>query len=548
MMKNILWFDYVAISIIVIAVFVISYCGFFVGDDLVMAYGVSSLSDVFEHTKMFYFTYGGRLFSVVSQYLFSGVLGNNRIWFAIANTLFFVSLIMICGRLIKNNKKGLVFRVLLFSLLFWFLCPVPKHTLFWVAGATTYLWANTLSFAFLLLFLKYNDDNFSVFGKLGLFVMSFFAATEFITCVSICGAFLVYYAFHIKKFKGNAIPFVVGFAIGSVFLLLAPGNYARLTNETGISRSLFDIKYLLHHLVYEIVKYKALWMFLFVFVFGWVRNKAVVKSWVKNNSILLLSLGWSVIAFCVIFSSPANRALFFTETLSLVMFLKFLYDNYGMIKIRSIDGFLSRNLFVVRSAIMILLFVLFMVDSAFAIVETKKQNENYKVLLNEIVDSGGVVVLNRMISSHRMIYAPSFNKPTWNFLADKYSLDSVHVYPYYCQDKFYKQASPLENIFVDEDNVVSDGSIFGKLVCMIARIESERLQESSNYVVFTINYSRPKKWYKSWLDKWRNYQYDRTIVVERDKPAICFDGYCYYIIWLKQENMKNLKSVKYKIE
>ena len=84
----IIWLDYVAIAIIVIAFFVISYCGYFMGDDIYMNYGVSTLSDVFEHTKMFYHTYGGRLFSVASQYLFSGVLGNNRIWFDIVNTLF----------------------------------------------------------------------------------------------------------------------------------------------------------------------------------------------------------------------------------------------------------------------------------------------------------------------------------------------------------------------------------------------------------------------------------------------------------------------------
>ena len=63
---------------------------------------------------------------------------------------------------------------------------------------------------------------------------------------------------------------------------------------------------------------------------------------------------------------------------------------------------------------------------------------------------------------------------------------------------------------------------------------------------FTIDYTRPRKWYKSWLDKWRNYRYDRTLVVERDKPDVCFDGYCYYVIWFSRENV--LKSVKYTIE
>lgn len=54
---------------------------------------------------MFYFTYGGRLFSTISQYLFSGVLGSIKLWFDIVNTLFFVLWITICGRSINENNK-----------------------------------------------------------------------------------------------------------------------------------------------------------------------------------------------------------------------------------------------------------------------------------------------------------------------------------------------------------------------------------------------------------------------------------------------------------
>ena len=540
-----LWLDYFAILIIVIAFFVISYCGYFMGDDIWMNYGVSTLSDVIEHTKMFYFTYGGRLFSVASQYLFSGVLGNNRIWFDIANTLFFVLLIMTCGKLIDNGKEPYVHYVLVFALLFWFLCPAPGLSLFWVAGSTTYLWANVLAFAFLLFFQKYKDDNFTVVGKLGLFIMSIFAATEFITCASICGAFVVYYAFHIKKFKGNVVPFVVGFAIGSILLLFAPGNFERAKNNIGL-QSLFDISGLLHNPFYEIVKYKALWMLLVVFILGWISNKGVVKMWAKNNSILLLSLGWSIIAFSIVFR-PSKWALFFPETLALILFLRFLFDNYGIIKIRFIDGFLNRNLFIVRTSMIILLFVIFLVDSAFAIVETKRQNDNYNTILNKIVDSGGTVALDEVFSSHRMAYISMFHKFSDEALADKYGLDSIRIYPYYCLDKYYKQAPPMENIYVDEDYYNGKNDIFGKFVPLIVRLKTEELKASDYHVTFTIDYTRPKKWYKLWLDKLRNYQYDRTEVIEIDDPEVCYDGYCYYIIWLGKENSKNLKSVKYEI-
>ena len=544
-----LFLDYIAFVIIVIAFFIISYCGFFTWDDIYMNYGVSTLSDVLEHTKMFYFTYGGRLFSVASQYLFSGVLGNNRVWFAIANTLVFTSLMMVCGGLITGKKEGLISRVLLFALLFWFLCPVPSETLFLTAASTTYLWANTLSFVFLWFYLKYKDDNFGVVGKMGLFFMSVLAATEFITCASICGAFVVYYAFHIKKFKGNAVPFVAGFAIGSMVMLFAPGNFERvsLTISSVGSFSLLDnVQNLVHHPVNEILKFKVLWLFVIVLACGGIKNKEAVKLWMKNNAILLLSLGWSIIAFSMVFN-PHKRALFFPEILSLVLLLRFFFDDHVFFGMRFLDNYMSNNRIILRNVIIILLFVMFVVDSAFAIVETKKQSYTNDELMNELVDSGGIVVWDRVVPSHRMAYCTRVAPWSVEPLAKKYGLDSVNVYPYYCLDKYYKQAPQIEDIYIDKDYYDDEDDILGKFVPLIVRLKTEELKASDYHVTFTIDYTRPKKWYKLWLDKLRNYQYDRTEVIEIDDPEVCYDGYCYYIIWLGKENSKNLKSVKYEI-
>ena len=114
--SNTLWLACVAVLAIVIAFFIISLSGYMMGDDLWMHSDVSTLFELVKYTGGFYFYRGGRLFSVASQYLFSGVLGNHRIWYAIANTLFFVLFIATCGKLIRDRKKGFVSVVLLFAL------------------------------------------------------------------------------------------------------------------------------------------------------------------------------------------------------------------------------------------------------------------------------------------------------------------------------------------------------------------------------------------------------------------------------------------------
>ena len=520
-----LWLGNIAVLIIVIAFFIISFSGYLEGDDYWMNNSVSSLFDLIKYTGAFYFYSGGRLFSVACQYMFSGVLGEHRIWYAIVNTMFFVLFLVICGKLIKDRKQGFAAVVLSFSLLFWFLCPVPKHTLFWIAGSPTYMWANTLSFVFMLLYLRYKDDNFGTKEKLGLFVLSFLAATEFITCASICGAFVVYYAFNIKKLKGNAIPFVVGFALGSVFLLFAPGNFRRASWDSE-GAALFDIRYLLYHPVEEIVKYKALWMFLVVLVLGWIKDRMVVKNWMKNNAILLLSLGWSVIAFSVVFRT-VKRALFFTESLSIILFLKFLYDNLGVLRIRFVDKFPRCNLHTVRNVVMVLLFTIFVVDSAFAVIEMNKRRKNHDAALTEIVESGGIVALDQVFSSHRMAYAPLFGPPICKYLAEKLDLDTVYVYPYYCLDKYYHQDFPIENVYVAYDYYADDADVPYSVVVLVIRIEDERIQEKGGHVVFTINCDN-----------------DRTFVFEREEPGCCFEGYCYYPFYFDREDAKNLKSVE----
>ena len=521
------WVGYIAALMIAFAFFIISLSGFMMGDDLWMNGAVSSMIDLVKHTGWFYLHSGGRLFSVACQYMFSGVLGDHRIYYAIVNTLFFVLFIIVCSKLVKDEKEGFASCLLLFALLFWFLCPVPKNTLFWIAGSTTYLWANTFSFLFLFLFQKYKDENFGPKEKLGLFLLSFLAASEYITAAAISGALVVYYAFNFKKLKGNTVFLVFGFIVGSIVLLFAPGSLRRVGFDSK-NAAPFDIMDLLQHPLWEMMKYKSLWLFLAVFVFGWIKEREMVKKWTKDNAVLLLSLGWSVIAFSVVFR-PVNRALFFPEALPLVLFLKFLYDNPNVIKNRFVGLSYRFNLSIVRKAVLAVLFAMFVVDAVFATLETNKQRKNNDMALRQIVDAGGVVALDKMLSSHRMAYAPVFYPHTFDELAKKLDLDTVCVYPYYCLDKYYDQEPPLENVYVAYDYYADDADEPYDVIVLVIRIEEDRLQAEGGHVVFTIDSDR----------------HGEPVVFERDEPSYCVGGYGYYPFYYSRKDAKCLKNVKY---
>ena len=108
--------------------------------------------------------------------------------------------------------------------------------------------------------------------------------------------------------------------------------------------------------------------------------------------------------------------------------------------------------------------------------------------------------------------------------------------------KFYHLDSPLENAFIEDNYAEND--MFGRYSCLTVRVKEDELQDAGGHVTFEISYSRPYKWYKRWLDKLRDYQYDRVAVFERDKPNACFDSYCYYVFWMKKENLNNLNAIK----
>ena len=148
--------------------------------------------------------------------------------------------------------------------------------------------------------------------------------------------------------------------------------------------------------------------------------------------------------------------------------------------------------------------------------------------MKEIKDSGGIVVLDQALSSHRMAYAPVYGPHISSYLAKKLDLDTVCVYPYYCLDKYYDQAPPLENVYVAYDYYADDDDVPKDVIVLVVRIEEDRLQAEGGHVVFTIDSDR----------------HGEPLVFERDEPGYCVDGYGYYPFYYSRKDAKYLKSVK----
>lgn len=525
--------DFIGIVIIGVAFFAICYNGFWWTDDIDSQHDLlHSFSDLVNRTRISYLGWSSLWLVKFFQHLFCNMLQDHRWCFDVANTVLFIVYLLICGRLVTiQTKEKPVLYSFVFALLFWFLCPIPSETLFWAVGSIAYMWTDVLVFFFLYMFLKYKDSNSSFVCKVCAFLFSLVSASNIIPSVSICGAFVVYYCTHIRELKGNAIPFVAGFVIGTLIILFAPGNFVRAAESENYFSFIDKFKNVLFHPIREIVKYKAFWLLVMVMVFGCIKKKWVVKSWLKDNVILVYALGWSIIAFSVVFQ-PDVRALTFTEALSIVMMMKFVLDTRESLNFFGEIGVKKTRL------LKLTLLLLLVVDAYCAVKETKAQRNNNSNLLAQIADANGVLALDTPVSRHRMAYAPFYPNWTWEALAYKMNLDSVHVYPYFCQDKYFTNSPLGDNVFVDYDGRMGEDGM------VIIRMPSEtKGMAGGKGHLFSISYMRPKKWYRLWLDKLRNYHYERTVEVNSGTPYVQYDGYDYFLVWLKKENARNVKSV-----
>ena len=520
---------------IVVVFFIISRSGFFVGDDWAMGVGLTSFREVVAATVSFYRNWGGSVFSAFCQYLFCGMWMGNKLWFDLANTLMFFLTLLLCGKLCGTEKKSYWPCVLLFSLILWFLVPVPNETFFWPVGSTAYLWSSVLSLLFLWMVEKYKHDELPLWKNMALLVLSIVCMIGISGIVT--GGFLFLYCFfHSKDLSKTVRYMLVGCIIGGLIGVLSPGNFAR----AGTAEDEFSIvSYLLKafsppNVIGELLNYKALWLFVIGLVLLFVFNRALAKEWCKKRGFLLLVLMGGVFVNSTVFAPfiSSTRTLYFPEVLSMVLFVGMV--NSLVEEVSVVPSTIRENVRRVCVVVAVVLFGIFLFDGQQAIASTKRQRAYNDKCLNEIREANGVVVLDDCPVSQRMAMGVTYPHWTWEGIAYKLGLDSVHVYPSYCLDKYWGEPLPSGAGFY----VIN--SIDGELGEVIIR-HPEGL--FPNGVDCIISYNRPRKWFRVWYDKLTHYQYARTSEVSKEAPDFRYEGYCYYGFYMKSENCKGITDV-----
>ena len=178
-----------------------------------------------------YFSWGGRLVAHFTElfWLYTG-----KSIFNIANTAIYCLFVLLVQFHIMGKAKFSSIMFLAISIFLWFFVPAWGQNFLWLVGSCTYLWAT----AFVLLFLvpfrkKYDNTNYKLNLPLSvLFLLLGLLAGCSTENIGAAVLFLLIAYFTVKIINKNKIALfeifgTLGFFIGFLVLVLAPGNYAR---------------------------------------------------------------------------------------------------------------------------------------------------------------------------------------------------------------------------------------------------------------------------------------------------------------------------------
>jgi hypothetical protein len=248
---------------------------------------VSSILDIFYSQYRHYFSLNGRS---VAHFIDQLYLMYDKIFFDISNAVVFCLTANVIHSLIKGKERNNALLLIIY-LNYWFFGGNVFRGLLWQTGSFNYLWMILFSLLFIkkyyTIYDRQMEQHENVLKCILFFIFSVIAGWghEIISPVVIIAIGLYFIYKHIKQIKFVNIEIVgyVGYLIGSILLIAAPGNYVKLGMITSWSFANYPVivRYML-----AFARNGYFWIYytapavlytIFVLYFAWKNNKAAQK-------------------------------------------------------------------------------------------------------------------------------------------------------------------------------------------------------------------------------------------------------------------------------
>lgn len=326
--------DYVFFTLVFVGFYLLNQYSVLIGDDFWYCFrGVDAagnwlfVNNFYEAIKSqcdAYMTHNGRIIVHTLTSYFCGVLGIKI--FTVFNSLVFVFLFIGILRLSRKYIGYQEWDKYLIVFMLFFLMPYPGQIFLGsIAMSVNYLWTSCAIIYYVIFYekAKRNEVKYNIVGNVILFIGTILLGSlqESFT-IGLSGVLFLYYCFHIKEFKGAIVYMVTGFWIGTVIVVLAPGNFVRL-EEVNNASNVSMLMSSLSNLARLFVDTKLLIICLVLYCVLLIKDKLRFCDFYKENFIYI----WSIIlnASVVLISYSGERQLTCIELFSLILIVKLLF-------------------------------------------------------------------------------------------------------------------------------------------------------------------------------------------------------------------------------
>jgi len=265
--------------------------------------------------------YNGRSLVHFAEQVFSGTM---PFWvFCVINSLMFALFVCLLIKLVGPKKPNAVPLCLLLTICA-LLYVFPENYRLWTSinHSSNYLWPATLM-CLVLLALKHihSGKTLSLPAKIGIATLSFICGwSNEAVSLPLSGALVAVLTYDILRHKSirQRQDFIVIIPewLGTIVLLLSPGNWHRLSQTTGVSTPVDILK----NFLYFITEVRFLWI-LAVILFIWtIVNRSAVKRFIVENFFYFNITAFSLLLVVIAHTSP--RSMMAGEVSCLILTIK----------------------------------------------------------------------------------------------------------------------------------------------------------------------------------------------------------------------------------
>lgn len=313
---------------------------------------VESIQDIIRSMYNHYLVTNGRILLNGLAQLF--LIPDNKLWFNIANTLVFGLFQFLLLKRLTALKTSSVYQYLVLLLFLWFLIPVPNQTLLWLDGSMNYLWGITIVLLFLDFFDKLNLKKVQVNNKYLplIFVFGFIAGfTHEVITIGISVALIISVLRKFRKYRISSLILIFGFLLGTLLMVISPGNMNRLMYSGLESAAIFDvIIQRCIRFIYFILSANAFWILMILFLILYVKDRKRLKEVYRKQQLLIQSVFISL-GFIFLAGSSSHRAFFGVSVFSIIIIISIVYS-YSKVFLSNI----SKIVYVILSVVAIIEF------------------------------------------------------------------------------------------------------------------------------------------------------------------------------------------------